>query len=169
MRTVADDFTAKSSRQDFDLSRNRSIQTLEVPASSFGYVEPGFLAYVVSTIAFPTFPEVIIVYRDYDFGYMDSYGISSKRAQEEASRRRRHFEVLHEVYEVRDFQLVLCADVWDSLMKHAVRVLNQTVAAEEVQRGFDDLFSKLSVTCRPRGSSPRFLEDFGCPAPWFPL
>ena len=41
-----------------------------------------------------------------------------------------------------DFQLVLCANVWEPAGEHAVRVLEKAVAAGKASGGFDDAFSK---------------------------
>ena len=64
---LVNDFTARSSLRDFDLSRNRSLRTLRMTVSSIVDGEPGFVAYVLSTIASPTPLEVIILCREYDF------------------------------------------------------------------------------------------------------
>ena len=64
---LVNDFTARSSLRDFDLSRNRSLRTLRMTASSIVDGEPGFVAYVLSTIASPTPLEVIILCREYNF------------------------------------------------------------------------------------------------------
>ena len=58
-----------------DLSRHKSLRTLEVPASCVHgaylcespHIAAILLKYVLSTITSPTFFEVVVVYRDYDF------------------------------------------------------------------------------------------------------
>ena len=61
-------FTAGSSLRDFDSSRNKSLQILEIPVSFILCGDPGFLAYVLSTITFNMSLEVVIVYLDYNKG-----------------------------------------------------------------------------------------------------
>ena len=53
---------------------------------------------------------------------------------------------------VRNFQLVLCADVWDHMGKYSVRVLEEAVAAEKAMGGFSNDFLEPLVFCSVRGS-----------------
>ena len=74
---LANNFTARSSLRDFNLSlsRNWSLQTIEVTAQSvYGVLGAGLpgttsrlLTRALSTITSPVFSEVIIIYRDHDF------------------------------------------------------------------------------------------------------
>ena len=49
------------------------------------------------------------------------------------------FKVFHEMHAVRDFRLVLCADVWDRVGEYTVGVLKQAVAAERAAKRLDYL------------------------------
>jgi len=158
---TADDSTAVSSLQDFDLSRHISLQALRVTARSV-YGAPdtasNLLKYVLSTIQSPAFSRVVVLYRDCDFHGVRSKGdsswpplreLSQAEATEEASRHRRRFEVLRQVHEARDFRLVLCADVWDPIGEYAVQMLRQAVAEEKANEGFDTFFLEPLVIYNP--------------------
>ena len=57
---------------------------------------------------------------------------------------------------VRDFRLVLCADVWDAVEETSVGMLKKAVAAEKATRGFtfNDLSEPMVVlTFTVRGDS----------------
>ena len=106
-----------------------------------------FLRAVLSTITSPTFSKIVIIYREHDFGSVTLRPrvapkvyktITPAEKAEEASRHRRLFEAFQEMYKVRrDFQLVLCAEVWDYVGKYAVRVLEQAVATENAEARLD--------------------------------
>jgi hypothetical protein len=168
MQILADHFTGRPPLQDFDLSRNESLQTLEILASSVVYREAGFLTHVLSTITSPVFSKVIIVYRDYDFcqlhaawdiGTNPLRGALPVEIAVEASRHHMWFKAFREMHKVREFRLMLCADVWDCAGVYAVCTLQQAVAAEKAQRGFDGVFSEPLVISRPRGSSAEVSEQ----------
>ena len=176
MRFVADDPTAL----DFDLSRHKSLRTLEVPVSTIVRKEPGLLTRVLLTVTSPVFSEVIFVYRDYNFGCINSppcmgraiiRGLLPDEAETEASTQRRYLEALREMHRVRDFQPVLCADVWERVREHAVWQLKWVVADEKVGMGADDFFSKLLVISSPRESYPLDLKQSSADwiIPWAPL
>ena len=61
---------------------------------------------------------------------------------EEASRYHRVFQVFREVHKVRDFQLVLQANVWGCVGEYHVRALEQAVAEEKARKGFEDSLSE---------------------------
>jgi hypothetical protein len=175
---LANDPTVGPSFRDFDLSRHKSLQTLEVLASTMVSEEPRFLTHVLPTIASPAFSEVILIFRDYDFFRIKptprnniSYWILPAEEEAVASFRREQLEALHEMHKVRDFQPVLCADVWDRVRKLAERELEQAVAAEKAKRGLDVFSSKLSVISRPQGSCAFFAERYQARSciPWTPL
>lgn len=71
------------------------------------------------------------------------------------------FGAFREMWEIRDFRLVLHADVVDYIRGHAVRELRRAVSMEQEKWGMGDLSSKLSVTT-PSGLHQRrsfFHED----------
>ena len=162
----ADNPIAKSSLQDFDLSRNTSLRTLRVAAESIDCAleddPPGttsmFLEHVLSTITASAFSDIVVIYEGGDFrgiisqGYSDWHHLretSEADRVEEASLHRRRFEVLREVRKAREFQLVLCAEVWDPVGEYSVRMLREAVADEKAKNGFEDFRSEPPVIYRP--------------------
>ena len=189
VRVLADNFIARSSIRDFDLSRNKSLRTLQVAARPIdGALCNGspdsatsLLTYALSTITSPVFSEVVVFYRDYDFGFYGSKYTSlgwpwrcrilgDERA-EDASRHGARFEVLRKMHRMRDFRLVLCADVWDRVREDSVRMLKEAVAAEKAKGGVDNIFPEPMVVYSPRRSRPELLEEYHAsfPCPWASL
>ena len=175
------DFIAGSSPLNLDLSKNKSLRTFEVMASSIapreGSVLPrhavaqanraisNFLRTALSTITSPAFSEVVVIYREVDFGGLTLLPHSAPRiyrtmtpvqSAEEASWHRRLFKVFREMYAVRqDFQLVLCAEVWEPVGGYTMGVLKQAVAAEVGNKRSGCLPSELI------GKPTRAWIDFG--------
>ena len=181
---MADDFAARSSLRDFDLSQNASLRTLEVGAHFLSVLQTSssstaapLLTYALSTITSPLFSKVTVFYRDFDFrgvglpwAERPIRWISPTEAAQEASYHDSRFRAFRTMHEVRDFQLVLCLDVWDSVGEYTMRMLKMAVAAEKAKRGFDDAFPEPLVTISPRGSPRQLMESAGGPSyPWIPL
>ena len=70
----------------------------------------------------------------------------------EASRHRGRFGALREARKVRNFQVELCASVWDPVGEYSVRMLKEAVAEEKAKGGFDGCLSEPSVTYDPQRS-----------------
>ena len=138
--------------QHFDLSRNRSLRTLETTAESINAADDtasDFLRTLLSTVTSPAPLDVIIVYREWDFGglrgpcwpvgrrspcfYHDSQG--GEAAQADDLRYKRHFRLFRERHKARDFRLVLCVDVSNCMVEHAIQTLENTLIAREVNGG----------------------------------
>jgi len=139
MEALGNDFTGGSHR-DLDLSRNRSLRELEIPAKTliqvlrFGppvTISSSFKA-VLSAVRSSTFSDVIIIYQKGDF-YHDVY---SKKTRDEFGDEEtwyhRQFEVFRAMYEARDYRLVLLAS---SVGDESVRELKRAVAAERAKGG----------------------------------
>lgn len=62
------------------------------------------------------------------------------------------------MHHYRNFQLVLCADVWDGAGDYAVRSLEQAVAVEKAKGGFNGALPEPLVIYRPRGSRQNPIE-----------
>jgi hypothetical protein len=178
VRTLVDSFAAISSLRDFDLSRSKSLRTLEIWARYFD--DTYLLIYALSTITSPVFSEVTLFYRD-----LDIHGVKApmwpnkwptlrpvlrdERAKEAACHEWR-FNAFRKMHKVRNFQLVLCADVWDGVGRYVVRMLKQGIAAEKAKRGFDSIFPEPPVIYSPRGSGQDWYESWGgTHGPWIPL
>ena len=69
-------------------------------------------------------------------------GLSQAERAEEVTRHRKVFEVFREMHEVRrDFQLELYISTCSSVGEEPVRILEDAVAEEKAERGFDDFLS----------------------------
>ena len=147
IRDLANDFTGTSFDRDLDLSRNGSLQKLEITANSListlkdrapGTVPSSFRA-MVSTVKPPVF-SVVVVYGGNDF-YNAAYSWGTQAGLgDEGAWYSRQFEVFREMYKARDYRLVLRAvHVGDV----SVRELERAVAVEKAKGG---LPPELSVT-----------------------
>jgi hypothetical protein len=167
---LANDFVAKSSLKDFDLSRNKSLQTLRVQAnftdhaSSDGLPDPtsGFLKHVLSTITSSEFSVIIIIYRDCHFRGIEFD--SSRRAffrelsqaerVEEVARHRRWFGAFREAHKVRGSKLGLCVCTRGSVGEEPVRILEEAIAEEKAEGGFNDFLFNPYAVYWPNWSRP---------------
>ena len=165
VQVLANVLVAVSSLQDFDLSRNKSLRTVEFPASAIDRVlddSPrevtlNFFKRVLSSITSPAFFRVIILYWDSDFPGVKSRWpylcqMSEVEKAGQAARHHRRFELLREVNKVRDFQLVLSATVSGCAGEHRMRVLEEAVAEEKAKNGFDQFFPEPPVWYNPQRS-----------------
>jgi hypothetical protein len=143
-RVLADNFIV-GFLDHFNLSRNKSLRTLEVNAWSIRG-DPRLLIYALSTITSPAFSKVIVFYQ----GVAEVEGTSAWH--------RHRFEAFRAMRGVRDFQLVLCAHVPDDVGERSVRKLKQVVAAEKAQMGSDYIFPEpLVFYLAAHASSPTDL------------
>jgi len=144
-------------------------------------VSSEILKHVLSTTTSPAL-EVVVVYRDYDFcgvrppGYpmLPPVHLSVSRAErtKEGLQHHRRLEVFHEIHELRDFRLVLCADVWHRIGEYSIRVLKEAVGVEKARGGFDIGFPEPLVIYRPRESQTTLRQDcfaVGYPMPQYVL
>lgn len=164
--TLTNNFAAVSSLSEFDLSQNKSLQTLE---TMMGFVDRALkngslgsasvvLKYALSTIRSLEFSRVTFIYLEHyfpgvDFGrhseWPHLYAKSQAGRAEEASWCHKHFELLHEIHQVRDFCPVLCANVWDPVGEYAVQVLKEAVAVGRANGWLDGSFPEPLVTYNP--------------------
>ena len=154
MQFPANNLAASSSLRDFDLSRNKLLRTLEVRARYLSGVGP--LSYALSTIASPVFSEVTVIYRDFD---LTRFLFPEEEAEEILSHQQR-FEVFRAMRNVQDFQLVLCACVWDYMGEYSVRRLKQVLAEEKVKMGRDHISPEPLVVRGPWEPRSRFDRQF---------
>jgi len=134
----------------FDLSRSRSLRTLETTAESIISAEDtasDFLKSILSSIPPPAPLDIVILYRDRDLGARIEckickptkpvcFGHNFQRQWDfYAECYRRQLKVFREMYSVRDFRLILCADAFDCVGGDAIRILEDTVIEEEVRGG----------------------------------
>ena len=130
----------------------------------------GLLTYALLTITSPTFSEVTVFYRDYDFCGAEGFRYTSvppslADIDKESLTHHRRFEGFRTMHKVRGFRLVLCVDVWDGVREYCVRNLRWAIAAENANNGFDNIFLEPLVFYSSRGSpNPTGFLD-----PWEPL
>ena len=154
----------------FDLSKNKCLRTLETTALSIlcaRRTASRFLKAVLSTTV-PSLPlDVVITYQDEDLGpplrgdrvarMLYDPGTEPYEEDDEDSLR---FKVFREMYKVRSFRLVLCADVFGCALMHSMRVLRQMVAKERESGRLDYLQCEPSIISEVRAPRSR-LKD--CP------
>ena len=128
-RALANGFAVRCFLQDIDPSRNKSFQTLKLPAMSIGWalesdgtlkVVQSLLAHVLptSTITSLVFSQVVILYCDFDFLPGE---VSDQVADvTEGASQHEKFELFREVHIERGFRLVLIASVSDGIGKQSV-------------------------------------------------
>ena len=121
------------------------------------------LKHAVSTVTSPGYLKVMIVYRDNDFRGVETRAyphqsrlcnVSEADRAEEALKHHRRFEVLREVYKVRDFQPVLFVEVCDPVGDYSVRMLKEAVADEKAKGGFEGFRSEPVVVYHPQRYFP---------------
>ena len=166
----ANNFAAGSSPQDFDLSQNKSLRILQLPALSIDG-SPGttsFLKHVLSTVTSSACLKLRILHGDHHFRGKGSRRkgwpqLSEAEREKEASQHHLRFEVLREVHKVRGFRLELCAVVWGYFGEEPVRMLEEAIAKEKAKGGFDEFPCKPSVLYYPqqfRQGLPRSFSSF---------
>ena len=76
--------------------------------------------------------------------------VSQVESEGQIKRHHRQFVALREAHTVRDFQLVLSAEVWAPVMEYSVRILEEAVAEEKARNGFGDFLPEPLIVCHPR-------------------
>jgi len=153
-QVLANNLAASSYLQDFDLSRNRSLHTLEFPASTIDGSSgtTSVLKHVLSTVSPSTCLKICLFHGDYHFhGEKSWYSqLSNAERKREASEHHLRFEVLHEMHKVRGFRLELCASAWGYFGEEPVRMLEEAIAEERAKGGFDEFPCKSLVVYDPQ-------------------
>jgi len=114
---------------------------------------------------------VVVVYRDYDFcGVLQPLirSVSQADKASEAFQHHTQLGVFREIRKVRDFRLVLCADVWNDVGEYPVRVLEGAVAVEKAEGGFNEEFPEPLVIYRPRMYQTNLSQDLYASTPTLP-
>ena len=159
----------QAARGAWDLSRNKALRTLETTAESmvFSEASPRFLSNVLSTVTSPRPLEVVVIYWESDVDriiWFWSKPISVRLAPSEmtagnALHHQKRFEQFREMHRVRDFQLVLCADVLDCAVKDAVWLLEAIVGTERSKGGLDYFSCPPVVISEMRTPRTRVLDS----------
>ena len=168
--------------QQFDLSRNTSLRTLETTAESINAASDtasNFLKTVLSTVP-PTVPlDVVIVYREVDLGGIRGCWLqctsdpvcfrhrSSEGREADVQRHKQQFKVFREVHDARDFRLVLCADVYDCMVDFAIQTLEHNVYSTEVNGGLEYLlYAPLIISERRKPRTRAADHNAGWSGKW---
>ena len=153
---------------DFDLSRNKSLRTLETTAEAIASVDasPSFLKTALFTIASSLPIDVVVIYRECEVDCMVrswtkpvsvEYGVGYGRATNIANHRKR-FKAFRQMYKEREFRLVLCADVLDCVADYAVGVLDSVVKAERAKGRLDYLLCEPLIISEIRSPRTRLTD-----------
>ena len=151
MRVLANGFTGGLHHRDLDLSRNGSLQKIQIEAGPlFSALRkhaprtiPSIFRAILSTINSPAFSHFIVVYQAGDF-YNVAYS-ERKYFKSEATWYCEQFEVFREMRKVRDFQLVLQACCVSDI---SVRELERAVAVEKAKGGLPRLSWTYTLAAR---------------------
>ena len=169
----------------FNLSRNKSLQTLETTAESIGVaggIASDFFKTVLSSVT-PSVPlDVVIVYQDLEVCGMRGHVLcrdlepprfrhsSQEKWNKDAWYYLCQLETFREMYKARNFRLVLCADVPDFMVKYAVEILQRIVEAGKVMGGLFHLHEPLIISerrmlfTRYNDSAPGWTREWYVPA-----
>ena len=145
----------------FDLSRNKSLRTLETSAESIARAQDTasrFFETVLST-TMPSLPlDVVIAYSGGDNGFVAwdteriaRMGWGSPYVSPETNVAMCHserFKVLRGMHEVRKFRLVFCAETRGDDVERVVKMLERIVEGEKARGGFDYLECEPSIILR---------------------
>lgn len=124
--------------QDFDLSRLKSLRSLEFTASSMSQASgaPDLLRDILSTIRSPLFSEVILVFQRPDL-YRPYYI---------------PFEVFRQMHSMKKFRLIFCLEVARRHRSLGLRVMRQRMDYELAERRLDFLESPPTLAISERNS-----------------
>ena len=124
--------------------------------------------------------DVVIIYRDFDLGGFrrcwfgcDSDPVCFRHRTREGRAAdtllyERQFRVFREMHNARDFYLVLCADVFDCMVEHAVQTLEHIVNTKEVNGGLDYLLCEPLIISERRTLRTRAADyNAGWSKRWF--
>ena len=145
--------------QHFNLSGNKALRTLETTGESIHVAvdtAANFLQTALSSVTSPVPLDVVIVYRDYEICGRQDRDLESiclfHSSQEIWDRNfpyyQRQLRVFRDMYSTQDFRLVLCADVPDSMVKHALEILRRVVEVGKVVGGVGHLYEPLVISER---------------------
>ena len=167
--SIADD---QALLQHFNLSRIKSLRTLETTAESINAADEtasDFLKTVLSSVT-PSAPlNVVVVYRDIDLSNMphcsrcDSALVRLRHSWRDPRARvahfRHQFRVFREMRSVRDFRLVLCVDVFDCMVEGSVEMLERAAIVEGVMGESERLLRKPLIISERRTLRTFYLDE----------
>jgi len=128
--------------------------------------DPTLLKTVLSTVISPLPLNIVIIYQHYDVGYLLLWPqkpvplveFTPEGKARVALRHRQRFKGLREMYMVRSFRLVLCADVLDTVTEHTTQALERVVNAEKAKGGLDYLLHEPLIVSEIRSPRTRLYD-----------
>ena len=166
----------------FDLSRNKSLRTLEITVESISRVgdtifASDFLKTVLSSITSSTTLDIVIIYRDREICGVAAFSTPHTKpicfyhsSQESWARsglyHLQHLKMFREMYKKREFRLVLCADVSNFMAEHAIEILQHVVDLGKEMGGLFHLYEPLVISER-RIFLARDEYNPGCMRKWY--
>lgn len=153
----------------FDLSKNKTLRTLETTAESIVNAKdraPEFLNAVLSSIASPGILDVVVIYRDCDFGgwgHCPCCRPDPICSCNTISRALVYFpvplRVLCKMHRARkSLRLVFCADVYGCFVDTGVRMLTSAVEEAAANGQFEHFACRPVIVCEGRSVRTR-LDD----------
>ena len=115
---------------------------------------------MLSTITSPVFSRITVHYKKDNFRGVGSWRedrplfreLSQAERAEEVSRHRTIFKVFREAHRVRDFRLELHVTIWGCIGEEPVRILEEAIAEERAENGFNDFLCDPFVDYNPQRS-----------------
>jgi len=159
------------------LSQNKSLRALEIPAASITVADQpasDFLRTVLSSITSPVPLDVVIIYPFYLLGGGGNCGRcnsdpicfchpSKEKTEKYVREYQQQLRVFHEMHSVRDFRLVLFADVSNYWVEHTIKRLERFVKAEKVKGGLGPLPYKPLIISERQMLRTRHSDHVGWP------
>ena len=157
----------------FNLSQNKSLRTLETTAASITVenADPDFFTTVLSTITSPLPLDVIIDYDDTDLDRVLCWAnppltcptrgvrVLEGEMAKNVLRHEQRFKLFQEMYRVRAFRLVLCADVYNHSVEPGVQTLERLVRAEKEKGRLGYLHCEVSIISEKRTPKTYNCDD----------
>ncbi|KAF9786212.1 hypothetical protein BJ322DRAFT_1190837 [Thelephora terrestris] len=136
------------------LSQIKTLRTFKTMAESITYAgrsSPGLLKTLLSTVAFPGMLDVIIIYRDNNFGNWEFCPVCGTRCLRKSADFLDYsfpwqLKAFREMHSARKFWLVFCMDVYSRTEDFSVRLLESVVKKEEANGGFGYLVRRPVIT-----------------------
>ena len=155
----------------FNLSHNKSLRTLETTAEAIDAADDtasDFFKTVLSSVA-PSVPlDIVVIYRDIDISDMPHCSWCKlelarlRYPRREPRDRVAHFQhqsrVFREMHSVRNFRLVLCADVFDCMVEDGINTLERIAKMEEAIGGLDYPRQKPLIISERRTVRTRYTD-----------
>jgi len=127
--------------RNLDLSKSRSLRSLEIPAKSVSVYSFVLLTLkvILLTIRSPVFSEVVIVLEG---GSIDETCLSQRTL----------FRFVQGMHDVKPFRLVFCLEIWEGDRDETAELLRRYIDAEAAKGGLDFLPSPPTIVFNTRAT-----------------